>query len=69
MQTQLNVLILYLDRAVKLHQTVMLLLPEDEKVKHNEWFCRIENYCEAFKINVVKWLTETEHVTSQAEND
>lgn len=68
-RTQLKILTQLFDHAVKLHQTIIPLLPEDEMVKQNEWFSSIENYCGIFKGNVVKWVNKTEHVPNSVESD
>lgn len=52
-RTQLKILTQYLDTAVNLHQTLILLLPEDEKVKQNESFLSAENYYGTFKNAVI----------------
>ena len=69
LKSQLQTLIQLLDAAVNLHQKIIPLLPEDEKVKQNEWFSSIEKNSSAFKNDVIQWLDEKEHVPNPVEND
>lgn len=65
----MQILTQLLDTAVNLHRTIIPLLPEDEKVKQNDWFSSIEKYSSTFKNDVIQWMDENEHVPNPVEND
>ncbi len=69
LKSHLKTLTQRLDCAVNLHQTIIPLLPEDEKVKQNEWFSSIEKYSSTFKNKVTQWMDEMEHVPNLVGND
>lgn len=68
-KVQLQTLTQLLDTAVNLHQTIIPLLPEDEKTKQNDWFSSIERYSRRFKNDVAWWLDENEHVPNTVDKD
>lgn len=59
----------HLDTAVNLHRSIIPLLPEDEKVRQNDWFSSIESYSSAFKNDVIQWLDEKEYVPNPDGSD
>lgn len=48
------------DSAIGFHDSIIPLLPHDEKTAQNEWFSRIKSFTSAFKYNVMRWLNEDE---------
>lgn len=68
-KSQLQTLTQLLGTAVNLHQTIIPLLPEDEKVRQNDWFSSIEHYSSTFRNDVTQWLDEKEHVPNPVDND
>lgn len=45
-------------KATDLHNEFVVLLPDDENVKQNEWFSSVMSYSDAFKDQVEKWMQE-----------
>lgn len=59
-KTKLQTLTQLYDFAVVSHDSLILLLPEDEKTVQNGRFSSIKSYTSAFKVNVTRWLNECE---------
>lgn len=69
LKCQLQTLTQLLDTAVNLHQTIIPLLPDDERERQYDWFSSIEKYSSTFKNDVIQWLDGKEHVPNPVEND
>lgn len=48
------------ENATTSHNMLILLLPDDEQNKQNEWFASIMKYSDSFEEDVKKWLGDSE---------
>ena len=56
------------ENATATHESVIVLLPKEEKVTQNEWFGRIIKHNTDFNDDVQTWLSEIERPCQQARN-
>ncbi|KAK0145483.1 hypothetical protein N1851_015620 [Merluccius polli] len=67
-QFKLNELKQLCENANAAHESVIVLLPKEEKVTQNEWYGRIIKHNTDFTDDVKTWLSETERHFQQARN-
>lgn len=57
---RLQALLQHYDSALKLHEALLPLLPDDQQAIQNDWFSSIIKYSDTFKGSVTQWLNEIE---------
>ncbi len=55
--------------ATTTHNELLPLLPEDELIKHKEWFSSIMNYSNTFQKETQQWIMETEQKSFLEQQD
>lgn len=65
-QSQLEILSALFKDAIRLHQSVISLLPEEEQEKQNVWFASVQKYNVGFIDDVKKWLSDANGQISQS---
>lgn len=59
-QSELETLVQTFKETVKLHDSVIPLLPSDEQIKQNEWFSSIYKHSDAFIKETKQWINGIE---------
>lgn len=71
-QTKLDKLIQFYENAKAAHESVLILLPKEEKETQIDWFKRVTKHSMNFTQDIEQWLLETgriKHVTTTAETN